>query len=170
MQSSDTDAEVILSRFPGPVTLYSSRRKWLRHAIWSSLFAVAGLLMVSYEISGGWFILSFFAALVPLCVGMLLPGASALKLDDQGFQVTKFFRSRSARWRDVKNFEAIAQAQGSVEKIIVYDDVKSIDGIIETVNKTISGHNAYLPDTYGIAGEKLAGLMGRWRDRAAGPE
>ena len=129
--------------------------------------------MVIYEISGGWFFLVFFAALSILGVGMLLPGASALKLDEEGFEATKYFRSHRARWRDVKNFRTvvltpptIALVPGSTE-LVVYDDIKSTDGIMATVNRAFSGHNAYLPDTYGIPGEELARLMGWWRERAA---
>lgn len=174
LQTPYEESEVILSRFPGPVTLYSSRRKWLRLLLFSVVAAAAGLMMVSYGISGGWFFLVVFSALSLLCVGMLLPGASALKLDEEGFEVTKFFRSHRARWRDVKNFQAIEIARNSAileagsTEMVVYDDNTSTRGLVAAVNTAFADRNAYLPDTYGIPSGELVRLMGCWRERATG--
>ncbi len=54
------DIDLILSRFPGPVTLNRSRRKW-----WLILLACAGFVaigygMISTHASGGWLVLMFF--------------------------------------------------------------------------------------------------------------
>lgn len=167
MQSTHPEAELILSRFPGPVTFYSSRRKWLRLLLTCSLATVAGMLMVLYESSGGWFFLVVFGTLSAICVGALLPGASSLELDEEGFQATRFYRRHRTRWQDVKRFEAVAQYR-STEKIIVYDDAKSPDTLLVRLNKTLADHNSFLPDTYGFPGEELAWLMGQWRERATG--
>lgn len=98
MQSSPTKVELILARFPGPVTLHSSRKKWLLLFLCCCLIGAGGLAMVRYEISEGWFLFVFFGALSLICVGMQWPGASALTLDSLGFDVTKFFRPHCARW------------------------------------------------------------------------
>ena len=102
-----------------------------------------------------------------MCVGVLLPGASSLELDEEGFQATRFYQRHRARWQDVKRFEAVAQYR-SPEKIIVYDDVNSPNTLLVKVNKALADHNAFLPDTYGLPGEELAWLMGQWRERATG--
>jgi hypothetical protein len=174
MQSSSTKAELILARFPGPVTLHSSRKKWLSLFLCCCLIGAGGLVMVQYKISEGWFLFIFFGALSILSMGMLWPGASALTLGSLGFDVTKFFRPHRARWQDVSRFEAIELYTGRPtklvvsEKMVVYDDVSATSGILATVNKTLADHNAYLPDTYGLKGEELAWLMTQWRERATG--
>ena len=167
MPSPHAEAELILSRFPGPVKLYSSRRKWLRLLFTCSLLAVAGLLMVLYGISGGWFFLVVFGVLSIISVAMLLPGASSLELDQEGFEVTRFYQRHRAHWQEVKRFEAFLQYR-STEKMVIYDDVRSPDTLLVRVNKALAGHNAFLPDTYGLSGDELAWLMGQWRQRAIG--
>jgi hypothetical protein len=168
MQSTHPEADLILSRFPGPVVLYSSRRKWLRLCFTCSLFAVAGVLMVFYEISGGWFFLIVFGVLSIMAFGMILPGASSLELDEEGFQATRLYQRHRARWQDVKRFEAVLQYR-STEKIVVYDDIKAPATLLARLNKVLADHNAFLPDTYGFPGDELARLMGQWRERATGP-
>ncbi|HEX7589022.1 MAG TPA: hypothetical protein VF478_11960 [Anaerolineae bacterium] len=167
MQPPHPEADSILSRFPGPVTLYSSRRKWLRLTFACSLFTIAGILMVFYGISDGWFFLVVFGTLSTISVGMLLPGASSLKLDKEGFQATRFYKRHRVRWQDVRRFDAVQQYR-SEERIVVYDDLKSPDTPLVRLNKFLADHNAFLPDTYGLAGQDLAWLMGEWRERAAG--
>jgi hypothetical protein len=174
MQSSPTKAELILARFPGPVTLYSSRKKWFSLLLICGLIGAGGLAMVHYGISDGWFLLVVFGALTIISLGMLLPGASALTLDGLGFDVTKFFRSHRARWQDVKRFDTFELHRSrptwlvAAEKMVIYDDVRATSGILATVNKTLADHNAFLPDTYGLKGEELAWLMTQWRERVAG--
>jgi hypothetical protein len=63
MPQPPTKAESILARFPGPVTLTSSRKKWLSLLLVCCLIGAAGLAMVLGNISGGWFLLVFYAAL-----------------------------------------------------------------------------------------------------------
>ncbi len=164
MQSPHPETNLILSRFPGPVTLYSSRRKWLRLSFTGFLFTVAGTLMVFYGISGGWFFLVVFGVLSIMGFGMLLPGASSLKLDEEGFQTTRFYQRHRTRWQDVRRFETVQQYR-SPETIVVYDDLKSPDTPLARLNKVLADHNAFLPDTYGLAGQDLAWLMGQWRER-----
>jgi hypothetical protein len=167
MQSPHPEAELILSQFPGSVRLYSSRKKWLRLLLTCSLFTVAGLLIVLYGISGGWFFLVVFGVLSIMGAGVLLPGASSLELDQEGFEVTRFYRRHRARWQDVKRFEAFVQYR-SPEKMVIYDDTKSPDTMLARVNKALANHNAFPPDTYGFPGDELAWLMGQWRERATG--
>ncbi len=44
--ASRPDTSEILSRFPGPVTLYPSRKKWLLVCAGGALFAIGGVWMV----------------------------------------------------------------------------------------------------------------------------
>jgi hypothetical protein len=50
---------LIESRFPGPVTLYPSRAKWLLVCAGGTLFAAGGGLMIGQGDARGWFMLNF---------------------------------------------------------------------------------------------------------------
>jgi hypothetical protein len=125
------------------------------------------MLMVFYGISGGWFFLVVFGTLSIMSFGMLMPGASSLELDEEGFQATRLYQRHRVRWQDVRRFDTVQQYR-SEERIVVYDDIKSPGTPLSKLNKLLADHNAFLPDTYGLAGKELAWLMAQWRERAAG--
>jgi hypothetical protein len=94
---SDTCSE-ILARFPGPVTLYPSRRKWLLLMAGCLLFAVGGIGEAHNGNAMDWLGVAFFGlgAIVPGL--MLLHGAASIRLDSDGFEMTNLFRhARLAR-------------------------------------------------------------------------
>jgi hypothetical protein len=84
--ASDATYNEILARFPGPVTLYPSRRKWLLVMAGCLLFAVAGIGEAYNGDAKGWLGVVFFGlgAIVPGL--MLLHGAASLTLDADGFE------------------------------------------------------------------------------------
>ena len=121
--------------------------------------------MVFYGISGGWFFLVVFGILSIMGASMLLPGASSLELDEEGFQATRLYQRHRVRWQDVRRFDTVQQYR-SKEWIVVYDDLKAPETPLARLNKFLAAHNAFLPDTYGFAGRELAWLMDQWRERA----
>jgi hypothetical protein len=164
MQSSQSQVDAILARFPGPVTLHPSRIKWLLVLLAGGVLAFGGYLMVSDGDSRGWFVLAFFAAVAIVAAIVLLPGAGGLTLDRNGFRATSLFRGFSARWEQVRGFESVS-VPPSWQKLVVYDDI-NLAGKIAKLNVAIAGHNAGLPDTYGLSADDLARLMTLWQDRA----
>ena len=162
MQPADSKIDAILSRFPGPVRLYPSRKKWLLILLISALFTAVGFWMAAESAPSGWYALVFFAACLIVSVIMLLPGAGGLVLDRDGFRVTSLFRSHRSRWRDVSGFEPISV---SSQRLVGFDD-RAANRAIGALNTVIAGHNAALPETYGFYVDELAELMQRWRERA----
>jgi hypothetical protein len=165
IQSSDSQADLILSRFPGPVTLYPSRKKWLRALLASGLCTVGAYLLASL---GPWagVVLGLFASVSIIAAMMLLAGAGALTLDGDGFQATYLFRRRRSRWEDVTRFESVVVAPSS-KKMVVYDDINVTNRkMMAKLTVAIASHNAGLPDAYGLTADDLASLMMLWRDRA----
>ena len=167
MQSSESRIDAILSRFPGPVTLYPSRKKWLFVLLTGGVLTFGGYLMISDGESSGWFVLVFFAAVAIVAVMMLLPGAGGLTLDRNGFRGTSLFRSFSSRWQDVRDFEPVS-IPPSLQTLVGYDDLNLAEKKIAKLSVAIAGHNAALPDTYGLSADDLARLMMLWQDRAIG--
>jgi hypothetical protein len=164
---SATDAAEILARFPGPLTLYPSRKKWLLVLAGSALFAVGGFWMIKTGDARGWLVLIFFGLAAAVAAVAMLPGAGALTLDAQGFEATNLFRRHRTRWQDTTGFQA-ARIPPARQMWVVYDDITQNKKSIAKFNIGIVGRNAALPDTYGLSADDLAQLMAQWRGRALG--
>jgi hypothetical protein len=156
-------ADDILARFPGPVTLSPSRRKWALILLISAGFTAIGVWMVASGNTTGWFPLAFFGLCAVAAVIAMLPGAGGLKLDRDGFAITNLFRSHSYRWQETSGF-AVARVSGN--KMVVFDDVNAAGHAIASMNVGLVGRNAALPDTYGLGADTLAELLTFWRARA----
>jgi hypothetical protein len=160
-----SDVETTLSRFPGPVTLYPSRKKWLVILLVSALFTLGGIWMVRAQAAWGWGALIFFGLCTVLSIVMLLPGAAGLKLHVDGFQMTAFFRSHRWRWQDIKKFEPVMITPEHT--VVCFDDPAQVASMGGKISKSYAGYNSALPDTYGLAPDDLAQLMTQWKSRAA---
>lgn len=164
-QEPDSKASQILARFPGPVTLYPSRKKWLLLLLAGLAFTLAGIWMVATAAPEGWFVLIFFGSGAIVSIVMLLPGASSLVLERDGFAITSLFRSHYARWQDVSVFAPMA-IPFAPQKMVSFDDASASTKFVAKLSTGIAGHNSALPDTYGMSADELARLMTQWRDHA----
>ena len=172
--ASDATYNEILARFPGPVTLYPSRRKWLLVMGGCLLFAVAGIGEAYNGDAKDWLGVAFFGlgAIVPSL--MLLHGAASLTLDADGFEMTNLFRHTRFHWRDASGFEAqfppvlrvSAIPPPSWNKFVAFDNAKMRNSTWARVSALIMSHNALLGDTYGFSADDLAKLMRQWCDLA----
>jgi hypothetical protein len=145
--------ENIAARFPGPVTLYPSRKKWLIVFLGSALFAVGGIWMVSSGEQKGWFVLIVFALFAATAAVMLLPGAGSLLLDAEGFETKSLFRRHRALWQDVTEFKA-TPIPPSMQRFVLYDD-RNLTDAAARLNAALTGHAAGVPDTYGFSADEL---------------
>jgi hypothetical protein len=168
MQPQDTTGE-ILARFPGPVTLNASRKKWIVILLGCGAFVAIGVWMTA---SGqtedkiyGWGGLVFFGLGMVVAAIAMLPGASMLKLDRERFEVTSLYRRQSYRWQDTTGFEAV-QIPPARQKTVAFDDVNAKKKALARLNVGLVGRNSGLPDTYGLYAADLANLMAQWRARA----
>ena len=140
-----------------PIELFPSRTKWWVMIIGGGAFA-AGILV---NFSGSTVAMSIaaltgcFAAVGAI---MLLPGANALRLDAQEFQVVHFFASKRFRWSEVSDFGVCSLGQSG--DVVAFKASAARLNMWEKVNGALLGdRNAYLPDTYGMTAEDLAHLM-----------
>jgi hypothetical protein len=160
-----TDAGAILAAFPGPVTLYPSRKKWLVLLAASIAFTAAGIGMIREHVSMGWPVALFFGAGILVSLVVLLPGASGLKLDRNGFEITSMFRRTFVAWPAATGFEARTIPPSS-QMMVVFDDAAARGRTMAKLSTSLVGRNGGLPDTYGFRPEELAALMTQWRERA----
>jgi len=156
--------ENIAARFPGPVTLYPSRTKWLVVFLGCALFALGGIWMISSGEQKGWFVLIVFGLFTATAAAMLLPHAGSLTLHADGFETKSLFRRYRALWQEVSEFKAV-RIPPSMQRMVLYDDF-NLKGAVAKLNAALTGHAAGLPDTYGFSADELAALMTDWRKRA----
>jgi hypothetical protein len=153
----------ILRSFPGPITLVPSLRQSWKLIVWGVIFSGVG---VYFSLGGdkvAMLCLAFFGFGTLVLVITLLPGASALCLNEKGFDVTRFYRTRTFPWSEVADFGVwTVQRRGNV----VFNAAAHRHSVLGKINAAIGGRNWYLPSTYGLSADDLADLMTRWRARA----
>jgi hypothetical protein len=178
MSSSTTGYTVdeLLSRFPGPITLYPSRAKWRFLTAGAAAFtAVAIFLSVFAPMDAVHRILMIFGAIffgscMLLGVITLLPGAASLQLDKDGFEIVKFYRKRRLRWAEVGDFSIWAYRQARVVTFNTDTPSSSNAGaLLMKMNSLLARRNEYLPDTYGLSATDFLELVNAWRNRAIEP-
>jgi hypothetical protein len=169
----------LLSKFPGPVTLKASWRKWARMLLIGMGFVVLSVLLVQSDAAPsyldklvGWTGIVVFGAGTVLSAANIFSGAGKLMLHDAGFEVTSFFRSRGALWRDAAGFQVFSPwYMAKRSACVVYDDANEKRNSLWQMTlaqwyASLVGRNAGLPDTYGLSADELANLMNQWRERA----
>jgi hypothetical protein len=158
------ESENVFSKFPGPITLVPSRRKWWNLTSSAGFFTILGL---SFSFRGDTVAIlatTLFGICTVMGVITLLPGASFLRLDENGFDITRFFRKQIFRWSEVSDF-GVWTFRG--KGLVVFKAEKSRLNISEKINAALAGgRNGYLPDTYGSTAEDLVQLMTAWRNSA----
>jgi hypothetical protein len=156
--------KMLSQNFPGPITLVPSRRKRWNLIIGAGFFTILGILISFRGGVVGMLTTAFFGVCTVTGVITLLPGASSLRLDENGFDVTRFFRMQTFRWSEVSDF-GVWTFKGN--GFVVFKAAKSRLNILEKINAALAGgRNGYLPDTYGLAAEDLVQLMTIWRNLA----
>jgi hypothetical protein len=158
----------ILARFPGPVTLYPSRRKWGLVLLGAAIFTAGGIWMIQRGDSAGWYVTIFFGLGTLIAIAVMLPGAGRLTLDQDSFEAKTLFRGYRIRWADTRGFEAKRIFPPLGQRLVVYDYLPK-HGPLNAINVSIAGRNAGLGDNYGLSADNLARLMAQWRERALAP-
>lgn len=99
----------------------------------------------------------------------LLPGASELVLDSEGFSIRAMFRSQRYRWVDVTGFTVGKIGFNSMVTFNLTEEFKAgseAERAAAEFMKNINGHEAALPANYGMTPHDLSRLMNQWRSEA----
>lgn len=164
-------ADTILARFPGPVTLTPGRRKFVAvFAVCLGFTAFCVYLLMSGRLSEwqdmimAWLASALFGvASARGLILLLVPSAAGLTLDDIGFTTGGIFRRRRFAWRDVSGFHLQPSEQPGKDPTIVYS-VRRTGAPSQPRNASTDTRT--LPDSYGPPRDDLVWLMNEWRQQA----
>jgi len=150
------------------LTLRPSRWKVVSRLL-LSILAVAGFARLA-TIAGpvsllGWFGVAFFALCGVYCALMLLPRASYLRVDSEGFTTCSLFRPCRMRWSDVESFD-VTSVEGN-EMVVLRMASHVPMTRIRAAAVAVSGYDGGLPDTYGMDAKDLAAFLNECRRRMA---
>lgn len=138
--------------------LRPSPLKWLAMVALSAVFVWIGVTVMGTHPVVGWSCLVFFGLCGAIGVLNLLPNASRLVLDDDGFEIRSLFRTSRVRWADIARFGTL---RIGLHRIVGFDFVEGYRGSdgLRRINRDLSGFQGALPDTYGLKADALAERM-----------
>lgn len=170
VQPSNLHTVDVLTQFPGPVTLSVPRKIQIRPLVGATSLNAIALAMLHQDSSSrlAWLALAFFGIGAIVLVVAMLPGATSLTLDRDGFVAKEAFIRNRSRWQNVTNFVAAPARPPAPQdiKLVWFNDTQWQKWKLARMETAALGYNAALPATYGLPAEDLANLMARWRDRA----
>jgi hypothetical protein len=163
----------LLERFPGPITLYASQRKWLAILAGCAVFVGIGVSMITSPAFFnpsylgiptdiiGWLEIVLFGLGLIVSVVALMPGRSHLTLDANGFTVRNLFRSFDEPLGKRRRLYRRVVVTHPVRKIMLvgYNDRTQAQRALGRANVGLVGRNTAFPDTNGMTAEDLARLM-----------
>ena len=139
----------------GAEVLRPSPLKWLTMVALSAAFVWIGAIIRGTHPLAGWSCIVFFGLCGAIGVLNLLPDASRLLVDDDGFEIRSLFRASRVRWADVAR---LGTMRVGVNTLVGFDFVDGYRGgdRLRRLNRNLSGFQGALPDTYGLKAAALA--------------
>jgi len=139
----------------GTEVLRPSPLKWLTMVALSAAFVWIGAIIRGTHPLAGWSCIVFFGLCGAIGVLNLLPDASRLLVDDDGFEIRSLFRASRVRWADVAR---LGTMRVGVNTLVGFDFVDGYRGgdRLRRLNRNLSGFQGALPDTYGLKAAALA--------------
>lgn len=110
----------------------------------------------------GWLVAVFYGLAALVLIVNMIPQASYLKLDREGFEFCSLFRKQRYNWNDVNQFWV---DKISSNKMVMFDYSKKHQRAktAREVSSMITDAEAALHDNFGMKAEDLAELMNRYK-------
>jgi hypothetical protein len=172
-------AAKILAQYPGPVTLYPSKLKWVSLFVVMTLTAALGawsLLPDKFEPPIGFnshtlqgtflFVVGSFGALISLAA--LFTSYMKLSLDAAGLEFQSLWIRRRCLWRDTDEFTSTLMPRSAgMVYFVDFKDAARSPGFCDTAARALglASGNTRLPDNYGLQVDDLVRLLTAWRER-----
>ena len=130
-------------------------------------FTAGGFWLLSGGDARGWLVVVFFGLCSLVTLLQLLARGNCLRLDQDGFTVATLFVTRSYRWSEVDRF-FVGHSGGADWVVFDLAPSRGRRSLNQRLTKRLLGHEAALPQAYGMTPEHLADLMNGWRTRLTG--
>jgi hypothetical protein len=145
-----------------PVVLRPSKRKQLGLMALSVALAFSGALAGASGEAVGWAATAFFGLCAIVAGVTLLPGASYLRLEREGFVTCSLFRAGGLQqWDEVTGFRVYSTPGGAGH--VGFDFSPDAQPRGSQIARRLAGVGGAVPDTYGLRPEELAELLNLWR-------
>lgn len=158
---------------PAPLVLRPKPWKWLAlFGVFACCFGgylVLALLPATDAEWPVWVGVLLFGLVSVECIMHLLPGASWLSLDDDGFTIHRLHKEERLRWQQVEEFFVLPSRTifvlSAPRRFVAFDlePGEQRQGRIRRKTLSLMGFENALPSTYGMRAEDLASLMEDWR-------
>lgn len=136
--------------------------KWIGVGLGCLVFTIIGIWMIINGEMIGWLSLLFFGILLLTSIVYMLPNASYLKLESDGFTTCSMFRACKVRWADVTTF-VVGRVFPNKMVMFNFEPTYSRTQKLRAFNVGLVGFEASLPDNYGLKAEELAELLNKFK-------
>ena len=148
-----------------PLTLHASLVKASLLLLVCLVFTVIGVWMgLDTHDWVGWACAGLFGMGCVIFTLNMLPGASYLRLEEDGFTYSALYRKHNVKWAVTRDFGVMSIRY---TRMVGWTFVAThkMSATMRTPNQAIAGFDAALPDTYGMKAMTLAVIMATLRDR-----
>jgi hypothetical protein len=126
-------------------------------------FVVTGVVISRKNAVLGWTFAAFWALCVPLGVIGLLPNATYLRLDEEGFEVGSLRGGRRTKWTDVAGFR-IDSVNGARMIAVIYSSEYKQLQVTRRVVESLTGMQGAIGNLYNAPLEEILAALDSWRD------
>ena len=129
-------------------------------------FVLGSVVLTLGRGAGYWWIAAFFGV-GALILGLRIFVRGSLELDEHGFTCRDFGRSWTRAWRDVASFGVYRASAWRKTVGFTYVPSYSRAATLRRANRSVTGFDGMLGDTYGYRAERLVARLEEWRARGA---
>jgi len=148
------------------LTFNASRTRAALLFIGSAAFVALGVFIADSKPLLGWSGVLFFGLGMPIAVVMLLPGASYLRLDADGFETCALYRRHKTGWSDVARFD-MGTLQGREVIAITYSGHYVKQAFARKMARDLTGTEGAIENQYDVPLTDICIALRAWRQRFA---
>lgn len=152
-------ARMIMEKYHPP------RKKITIVSLGPLLLTLLSLRIALQGVAIAWLPTVFFGVCTGVLLATLLPAASFLLIQNDGFTIRTLFREYTCKWTDVESFSI-----GYIRKrsLVVFNFTTDYEGhhYSRKLASAMGGYEGVLPETYGFSPEELRDKMNVFREES----
>ncbi|ELY3410617.1 hypothetical protein SMW94_004563 [Vibrio parahaemolyticus] len=149
-----------------PVIILGNRVKGLIVLLCGIGMTLLGCYLISLGHWWGWVAILIFSLGVVVTILVLLPSATALKIDAEGFEVKIGFRKWSLSWSEVESFSVVTISNNKVVSIALSPKCKKWR-VARKAACAIGGAEACIANVFAMKPSELSSLLNKYKQKFA---